>query len=157
MKRTIRLTSAGLAAAALLSLPAAALAQQSPDYSYVGLGGGDEGLVINSKLAVGDNFSIRPSVATDFDFDDSEDVFYLLPVTYDFSAVDTGGTLYPFVGAGIGGDLGEDSSVDFALTGGVDYRFGDRWVANGSVNYLPFADSDEVGFALGVGYTFDGF
>ena len=153
---SVRLACAGLATAALAALPLSASAQQLPDYNYVGLGGGDDGLIINSKLTLGDNFSIRPSVATDFDFDDSEDVSYLLPVTYDLNAVDGGGKVYPFVGAGIGGDLGDDSTVDFAITGGVDYRFADRWVANGAVNYLPFSDSDEVDFSLGVGYTFGG-
>ena len=159
MTRTTRLDSVrfagvGLATAALVALPFSASAQQLPDYNYVGLGGGGDGLVINSKFAIGDNFSVRPSVATDFDFDDSEDVSYLLPITYDLNAVDAAGTVYPFVGAGIGGDLGDDSTVDFALTGGLDYRFTDRWVANGTVNYLPFTDGDEVGFSLGVGYTF---
>ncbi|EDX83444.1 outer membrane insertion C-terminal signal domain protein [Synechococcus sp. PCC 7335] len=161
MKRTTSLASARfsgvcLATAALAALPLSAFAQQLPDYSYVGLGGGDDGFVINSKITLGDNFSIRPSVATDFDFDDSEDVSYLLPITYDLNAVDGGGRVYPFVGAGLGGDLGDDSTIDFAITGGVDYRFANRWVANGAVNYLPFADGDEVDFSLGVGYTFGG-
>lgn len=154
MKRTTRLFSAGLAIAVLLALPTTVFAQQPPDYNYLGLGGGDEGLVINGKLTIGDNFSVRPLAATDFDFDDSEDVFYLLPVTYDFNAINESGTFYPFVGGGIGGNLGGDSTVELALTGGVDYLISDRWVANGSINYLPFADSEEVGFALGVGYTF---
>ena len=154
MKRTVGLVSVGLAAA-LVGFPLNASAQQLPDYSYVGIGGGDDGFVTNGKITLGDNFSVRPSVATDFDFDDGEDVSYVLPLTYDFNAVDTEGDVYPFVGAGIGGELGDDSTIEFALTGGVDYRLGDRWVANGSVNYLPFADSDEVGFILGVGYVFD--
>ncbi|MGF1514580.1 MAG: YadA-like family protein [Elainellaceae cyanobacterium] len=155
MKRNFKWVPIGLVAAALLTVPLRASAQQLPDYSYVGLGGGDEGFVINGKIAIVDNFSVRPSVATDFDFDDDEDVFYLLPITYDFNAVDPGVALYPFAGLGIGGDIGDDSSIEFALAGGADYRFSDRWVANGTVNYLPFADGDEVGFALGIGYTFE--
>ncbi len=154
MKRTLKLLSASLVSAALLALPLKVSAQQLPDYNYVGIGGGDDGFVVNGKLTLSDNLSVRPSVATDFDFNDGEDVSYLLPVTYDFNAVDANGNVYPFIGTGIGGDLGEDSTVELALTGGVDYRMSDRWVANGSVNYLPFADSDEVGFTLGVGYTF---
>ncbi|MBE9140296.1 YadA-like family protein [Nodosilinea sp. LEGE 07088] len=154
MKSTLGLVSAGLVSAALLAFPLSASAQQTPDYNYVGIGGGDDGFVVNGKISITDNLSVRPAVATDFNFNDSEDVFYLLPVTYDFNALDADGTIYPFVGAGIGGDLGNTSTIDFALTGGVDYRFGDRWVANGSVSYLPFADDDEVGFTLGVGYVF---
>lgn len=156
MKRALGWVSVSLITAALVAFPLKASAQQLPDYNYVGVGGGDEGFVINGKLTLGDNFSVRPSVATDFDFDDAEDVSYLLPVTYDFNAVNEGGNLYPFLGAGIGGDIGEDSTVEFALTGGADYHFNERWVANGSIRYLPFADSDEVGFTVGVGYVFDG-
>lgn len=153
MKRTVGLVSVGLVAA-LVSFPLNAAAQQLPDYSYVGVGGGDNGFVVNGKITLDDNLSVRPSVATDFDFNDGEDVSYVLPLTYDFNAVDTDGNVHPFVGAGIGGELGDDSTVEFALTGGVDYRLGDRWVANGAVNYLPFADGDEVGFIVGVGYIF---
>ncbi|MFK8185319.1 MAG: hypothetical protein AB8B99_18245, partial [Phormidesmis sp.] len=61
----------GLAAAALLALPFGAQAQVSPDYNYVGIGGGDDGFVVNSKFSIHDNISIRPEIATDFDFDDS--------------------------------------------------------------------------------------
>ncbi len=154
MKRTLSLLSAGLVSAVLLALPLKASAQQLPDYNYVGIGGGDDGFVVNGKLTLNDNISVRPSVATDFNFNDSEDVSYLLLLTYDLNAVDANGSVYPFVGTGIGGGLGNNSTVEFALSGGVDYRISDRWVANGAVSYLPFADSNEVGFTLGVGYTF---
>lgn len=153
MKRIVGLVSVGLAAA-LVGFPLNASAQQLPDYSYVGIGGGDDGFVVNGKLTLDDNLSVRPAVATDFGFDDGEDVSYVLPLTYDFNAVDAEGNVYPFVGAGIGGELGNDSTVEFALTGGVDYRLGDRWVANGAVSYLPFADGDEMSFTVGVGYIF---
>lgn len=157
MKRTFGFVSVvSLVTATLVSLPMSASAQQLPDYNYVGIGGGDDGFVVNGKVTLGDNVSVRPSIATDFDFDDSEDVTYLLPITYDFNAVDEAGNFYPFVGAGIGGDIGDDSTVEFALTGGADYHISDRFVANGAVHYLPFADSDEVGFTVGVGYLFGG-
>lgn len=154
MKRTLNWVTASLVMAALVALPLKASAQQAPDYSYFGIGGSDDGFVVNGKLTLGDNFSVRPSVATDFDGSDGEDVSYVLPITYDFNALDRESRVYPFLGAGIGGDIGDDSTVEFALTGGVDYRLSDRWVANGSVNYLPFADSNEVGFTVGVGYIF---
>ncbi|MGB3670167.1 MAG: hypothetical protein WA984_08665, partial [Phormidesmis sp.] len=54
----------GLAAAALLAVPFGAFAQEAPSYNYVGIGGGDDGFVINGKLSVADNISIRPEVAT---------------------------------------------------------------------------------------------
>ncbi len=145
----------GLAAAALLAVPFGAFAQEAPSYNYVGIGGGDDGFVINGKVSVADNISIRPEVATDFDFNDSDDLSYLVPITYDFNSVELGNQGFnPFLGAGVSGDIGDDSTVDFALVAGADYRFADRYVANGSVNYAPFADSDEVGFTAGIGYLF---
>ena len=145
----------GLAAAALMAVPFSAQAQEAPSYNYVGIGGGDNGFVVNGKLSVADNVSIRPEVATDFDFGDSEDVSYLVPITYDFNTVGTNRSAFnPFVGAGVAGDIGDDSDIDFALVAGTDYRFADRYVANGSVNYQPFGDDNEVGFTLGIGYLF---
>lgn len=145
----------GLAAAALLAVPFGAFAQTAPNYNYVGIGGGDDGFVVNGKLSVADNVSIRPEVATDFDFDDSEDVSYLVPITYDFNSVGTGNYQFnPYLGAGVAGTIGEDSNTDFAVVAGADYRFARKYVASGSVNYSPFADNDEVGFTVGVGRIF---
>ena len=149
-----------IAAIALLSIPFSAQAQrlrtaEAPNYNYIGIGGGDNGFVVNSKLSVASNLSLRPEIATDFDFDDAEDVSYLVPITYDFNTVGTGNTAFnPFIGAGVAGDIGEDSDVEFALVAGADYRFANKYVANGSVNYEPFANDDEVGFTLGLGYLF---
>ena len=149
-----------IAAAALLAIPFNAEAQivrstEAPSYNYVGIGGGDNGFVVNGKFSISDNVSIRPEVATDFDFDDAEDVSYLVPVTYDFNSIGTQGMqINPFLGAGVSGDIGDDSDVEFALVAGADYRFTRNSVANGSVNYAPFADNDEVGFTLGLGYLF---
>ena len=87
-------------------------------------------------------------------YDDGEDVSYLVPITYDFSLGTGRATFNPFIGAGIAGDIGEDSDIDFAVVAGSDYRFANNYVANASVNYAPFADDDEVGFTLGLGYLF---
>ena len=168
----------GLAATVLLAVPFGAQAQttvrpsilnqtrqaqtvrrapaaQAPSYNYIGIGGGDNGFVVNGKVAVSNNVSIRPEIATDFNFDDGEDVSYLVPVTYDFNTIGQGRTGFnPFVGAGVSGDIGDDSNVEFTTVAGADYRFARNYVANGSVNYSPFADSDEVGFTLGVGRAF---
>jgi hypothetical protein len=145
----------GLAAAALLASPFGAFAQTAPSYNYIGIGGGDDGFVVNGKLSVADNVSIRPEVATDFDFNDSEDVSYLVPITYDFNNVGTDNYQFnPYLGAGVGGAIGEDSTAEFAVVAGTDYRFAQKYVANGSVNYSPFADSDEIGFTVGVGRIF---
>lgn len=150
----------GLAAAALLAgpfgSPMSASAQQAPDYNYIGIGGGDNGFVLNGKVTLYDNVSLRPEVATDFNFNDNDDVSYVVPITYDFNSVGTGNAAFnPFIGAGVAGDIGTNSDIDFALVAGADYRFADRYVANGSVNYTPFANNnDEVGFTLGLGYLF---
>jgi hypothetical protein len=145
----------GLSAAALLAVPFGASAQTAPSYNYVGIGGGDNGFVVNGKLSVADNVSIRPEVATDFDFEDGEDVSYLVPLTYDFNTVGTGNyAVNPFIGAGVAGDIGDESTTEFAVVAGADYRFARNYVANGSVNYSPFADNDEVGFTVGIGRTF---
>ncbi len=153
-------TTLGLAAAVLLTVPFSAQAQvirNTPDisnYNYVGIAGSDDGFAVNSKFSVFDNVSIRPEIATDFDFDDAEDVSYLVPITYDFTVGSGRATFNPFVGGGVAGSIGDDSDVEFALVAGTDYRFANNYVANASVNYSPFADNDEVGFTAGVGYQF---
>jgi hypothetical protein len=146
----------GLAAAALVAVPLSAQAQTAPDYHYVGIGGSDEGFVINGKISVADHLSVRPAVATDFNFEDGDDVNYVLPITYDFNAIDGQERLYPFLGAGINGQLGDNSDVELAVTGGADYRINERWLVNGSVVWSPFSDgpTDDVDFMAGVGYSF---
>ncbi|EKV03871.1 outer membrane protein W [Leptolyngbya sp. PCC 7375] len=149
------LCTLGLTAAVLAAAPLTAFAQEAPDYNYVGIGGGDEGFVVNGKLSLSDNLSVRPAVSTDFDFDDDEDVAYVLPITYDFNSLDPAGRLNPFLGAGINGELGDDSSIEAAVTGGADYRVNDKWLVNGSVVWSPFQDGDDdVDFIAGVGYSF---
>ncbi|MEM9151231.1 MAG: hypothetical protein AAGB19_12350, partial [Cyanobacteria bacterium P01_F01_bin.3] len=53
----------GLAATVLLAAPFGASAQQAPSYNYIGLGGGDNGFVLNGKVTLYDNVSLRPEVA----------------------------------------------------------------------------------------------
>ncbi|MBX2865990.1 MAG: YadA-like family protein [Leptolyngbyaceae cyanobacterium MAG.088] len=145
----------GLTAAVLAAAPLTASAQTPGDYNYVGIGGSDEGFVVNGKLSLSENLSVRPAVSTDFDFDGDADVAYVLPITYDFTSLDPNGRLNPFLGAGINGEIGDDSSVEAAVTGGADYRFNDQWLVNGSVVWSPFNNgSDDVDFIAGIGYSF---
>ena len=150
--------TAAIATAALLSASSGAFAQTAPtapSYNYVGIGGGDHGFVVNSKLSVANNASVRPEVSTNFNFNDGSDVSYLVPVTYDFNTIGTGRTAFnPFLGAGVAGDIGSNSNVDFALVAGSDYRLTDKYVANASVNYVPFGNNNDVGFTVGVGRQF---
>ena len=145
----------GLAAAAIVAAPLSAKALTPPSYNYVGVGGSDEGFTVNGKVAIHDHLSVRPAISTDFDFNDSDDVSYIVPLTYDFNALDPQGRLFPWLGAGVNGDIGNDSNVEFAVTGGADYRITDHFLVNGSVVWSPFEDGgDEVGFVAGVGYSF---
>ncbi|MEO0539801.1 MAG: YadA-like family protein [Cyanobacteria bacterium P01_A01_bin.105] len=149
------LTALGLATAAVVISPLVANAQTAPEYNYVGIGGGDDGLVVNGKFTLSESLSVRPAVGTDFDFDDGDDVNYTLPITYDFNAVDGQDRLFPFVGAGIDGQIGDNSDVEFAVTGGADYRINERFLVNGNVVWSPFADgNDDVSFTAGIGYSF---
>lgn len=155
MKLSRILAPLGLAVVTLLAAPFSAFAQEAPSYNYVGIGGSEDGFVVNGKFSVADNLSIRPSIATDFDFDDDEDFSYLVPLTYDFNTVGSDRAAFnPFIGAGVSGDIGDDSDVEFALVAGSDYRFARNYVINGSINYAPFADDDEIGFTAGIGYLF---
>ena len=145
----------GLAAAAIVAAPLAANALTPPDYNYVGIGGSDEGFAVNGKITIHDNLSVRPALSTDFNFGDSDDFSYVVPLTYDFNALDPQGRLFPWLGAGVNGDIGDNSDVEFAVTGGADYRINQHFLVNGSVVWSPFQnDGDEVGFVAGVGYSF---
>ncbi len=155
MKFNRTLIAAGLAAAAVVAAPLAANAQSAPDYNYIGIGGGDDGFVVNGKVTLSEHLSVRPAVATDFDFDDGDDVNYTLPITYDFNSVDGQGRLFPFLGAGIDGQIGDNSDIEFAVTGGADYRISEDFLVNGSVVWSPFTDGDDdFGFVAGIGYSF---
>lgn len=147
--------SLGLAAAALVAAPLGAHAQTAPNYNYIGIGGSNQGFAINGKATVAEHVSLRPAVITDFNFNDDADVNYVLPVTYDFNAVDGQDRLYPFLGGGINGALGNDSTIEFAVTGGADYRINRHLLVNGSLNWAPFQGGGEnVSFIAGVGYGF---
>lgn len=142
--------AAGFAMAAIAATAGTASAQSANDYNYVGIGGSDEGFVINGKATLTRNLSLRPAVLTDF-----SDVTFLIPVTYDFAPItEAGGDgLLPFAGAGVRIDTEGSDNFSLLLNGGVDYRINERWVANGSVN-LSFIGDTEFDFILGIGYTF---
>ncbi|MGP1373491.1 MAG: hypothetical protein ACTS3T_11740 [Almyronema sp.] len=161
MKLSLRsLLPVGVALAAIAVVPFAANAQTAPtDYNYVGigaaigdLGDSDVGLGVNSKITLGDQFSARPAVHSDLDFDDDGTTRFMLPVTYDFNAPDQEGRLFPYVGGGVAFTT-DDDEFGGLVTAGADYRITERVVANGSVNWTINDDSDVNGF-VGLGYTF---
>lgn len=158
----LRLISAlSVAAIALAASPFAAKAQEAPtDYNYVGAGVGigdvgdsDVGLAINGKFTVADHVSIRPGVISDLEFGADGETVILAPVTYDFNSITPNGKLLPFVGGGVSVSTEGAGAVGPLVTAGVDYRITDRWVANGSVNWSIYGDS-QVNGIVGVGYSF---
>ena len=159
--RFIAAIALGLTAASMAALPMAANAQQAPtDYNYVGAGVGignigtsDLGLSINSKFTVADNISVRPGAISDLNFSGNGETVFLLPVTYDFNPVTPNGRLLPFAGAGLSVSTEGEGALGPLLTAGVDYRITDRVVANGTVNWSIYGNS-QVNGTVGLGYTF---
>ena len=141
---------AGLTASAMAVSAAQASAQSANDYNYVGIGGSDEGFVINGKATLSDSLSLRPAALTEFD-----DFTFLIPVTYDFNPPSQVGEdrILPFAGGGVRIDTEGDENFGLLLTGGADYRITDSWVANGSAN-VSFIGDTEFDFVVGVGYSF---
>lgn len=156
-----RIISALSVAALAIAVAPAAQAQTAPtDYNYVGIGAGvgdvgdsDVGLAINGKFTVADNVSIRPGIISDLDFGDDGATTFLAPVTYDFNSVTPNGRLLPFAGAGVSVSTEGAGAVGPLLTAGVDYRITDNWIANGSVNWSIYGDS-QVNGIVGIGYSF---
>ena len=139
--------------AAIAATAGAAQAQQRSDndYNYIGGGVSDEGFVVNGKARIIDSVSFRPAAIIDYDFDDA---IFLLPVTYDAPAFELAGSpILPFGGIGARVSTEDDTEVGLLLTGGADYRFSDRWTANGSLN-VTFVNETDIDFTAGIGYTF---
>ncbi|MBE9118719.1 hypothetical protein IQ249_22780 [Lusitaniella coriacea LEGE 07157] len=143
-------------------------------YSYVGIGGnigiseneddnnmsqespiGRGSFVINGKIALGSTVSVRPAIIV------NDDVAFLIPVTYDFKIPTDDpfvvSPFVPFAGAGLVLNTEDDNNIGFLLTGGVDYRISPRFTANGSINVGFLDKGTDLGFMLGIAYTFPGF
>jgi hypothetical protein len=133
--------------------------------SYIGIGGaiglsggtgiGRGGFLINSKIGLTRNISVRPSVII------GDDTDFLIPITYDFiiQSADPFEPIpfAPFIGGGVTFTTNGDNDVGFLLTGGVDVPLSQQFVANGAVNAGFFGDTTSIGLSFGVGYTFSGF
>ena len=108
-----------------------------------------------SKLALGQQLAIRPSVLL------GEDFAVLVPITYEFSQFNTEAGRFqvrPYAGAGASYiDQNDSSEVGLLLAGGVDIPISQRFTANAQANYAGiFSDSENFGVTLGVGYNFGG-
>lgn len=109
----------------------------------------DEGFAVFSKIPLSSNLSLRPGLIF------TDDVGILLPVTYDFQI--GGGDLpraLPYLGTGISISTGNDSEVDFLLTGGVDIPLSRQFTATAGLNVAPF-NSFDLGILLGIAYNFE--
>ena len=121
--------------------------------NYVGFAGSNDGAVVNGKYSLSNNFSVRPEVFTGtLGGNDDRGVAVLAPVTYDFNG-NGDRSVQPFVGAGAGVTTGDQTELELVTTAGTDVRLGNRYVLNGSVNYLPL-NEQQVDFVAGLGYRF---
>lgn len=137
------------------------------NYSYIGIGGniglsdddpesalGRGSFVINGKIGLNPNLSIRPAVVINSDAD------ILVPITYDFRLPSSDpfevSPFVPYAGAGIIVSTQRDNNVGFLLSGGLDYRISPDWTANGSLNLGFLEQQTNIGLILTIGYTFPG-
>jgi len=116
---------------------------------------GDAGFVINGKIGLSRNLSLRPGVII------GDDAVFLVPLTYDFliPRVDPFEPVRfaPFLGGGVALSTDGDDNIGFLFTGGVDVPLSRSFVANGSINIGFIEDQTDIGIILGVGYTFADF
>ncbi len=125
----------------------------------IGFGGdtalGDGSFAIISKIGLSNTLSVRPSVLI------GDDATFLIPVTYDFNIrqTDPFETLRfaPYVGGGVTISTGDDSTIGFLATGGVDVPLSREFTATAALNVGFQDDEIPVGLMVGVGYTFSGF
>lgn len=139
----------------------------SPIPNYIGIGGniglsdnneesalGRGAFIVNGKLRLVRNLSFRPAVII------GDNTAFLFPVTYDFLI--PGNDRFapvkfaPFVGGGAAISTGDNSSVGFLFTSGVEVPLSRQFVANGSIS-VGFLETTDVGIQLGVGYLFSEF
>ena len=112
-------------------------------------------VAVLSKIGLLNYLSVRPAVVI------VDDPAILIPITYDFNprrteALNETLSIVPYAGAGIGIKTGDDSSVGFLLSAGLDVPLNSQFTATAGVNAL-FGDDTDVGISVGVGYNFSGF
>ncbi|GEM_PF-4045785 len=132
------------------------------DYSYIGVGGnvgvkleqtslGRSAFAVNSKIALAQELSLRPAVL----FGQNETVF-LVPITYDVTIKDKDPfkevPYVPFIGGGAMFTTDNNNNAGFLITGGLDYRLSQDFVANITLHTGFSQNSTDMGLVLGVGY-----
>ena len=112
-------------------------------------------VAVFSKIGLLNSISVRPAVVI------LDDPAVLIPITYDFNlrSTETLGqtfSIVPYAGAGIGIKTGDDASVGFLVSAGIDVPLSTQFTATAAANAL-FGDDTDVGIWVGVGYNFAGF
>ena len=150
MKQFLRVL---LLSAVAFAVPRAVSAQDMLD-NYVGIGAASGGFVVNGRILIGEDLSLRPALMTDVEFNDDSEVTIFLPVTYDFESPFETLNINPFAGVGLGGSNQDNQgNIGAILTAGADYSLNERLVLNGSVIQSLF-DGDSTDFIVSLGYRF---
>jgi hypothetical protein len=137
------------------------------DYGYVGGGVnlgfkgneatpvGDIGFSLNGKIAFTPNISLRPN------FIFGGETAFLFPVTYDFTLTKDdpydSSPFVPYAGGGLALSTDNKNSLGVVLTGGLDYRISDRFVANAALNVGLMSERTDMGLSLNIGYILTGY
>ena len=115
--------------------------------NYVGVGGSNRGVAINSKIGLTNSISFRPLAIDNLKSDDGQEGNFAIPITYDFQPVI--GRLQPYAGAGIGLNTEGSDDIGPMLTAGIDLPINRSLTVNGSVNFDAYGDNDVNGI-LGI-------
>ncbi len=142
--------------AVTLLYPLAAMAQiTGSDYSYLGINGNigltdddntsleDFGILVNTKIPITPNLSLRPAVIL------ADDTSFLIPVTFNFSFSRTQ-AIVPFVGGGV--VFGPKDGL--LLSSGVEVPLGDEFLVNGGINASFIDGKTNAGLYFGLGFIF---
>ena len=115
--------------------------------NYIGIGGSNRGIALDSKIGVTNRLSFRPLAIDNLKTDDGQEGNFALPITYDFQPVI--GKLQPYAGAGVGINTEGNDDVGPMLTAGADYPITKNLTVNGSVNFDAYGNNDVNGI-LGI-------
>ena len=130
--------------------PRTTVSQTVPN--YIGLGGSNRGVALESKYALNNRFSVRPMAIGDLD-SGNEFGDFSVPITYDLQPFAGLSRLHPYAGAGIGASTRGDDNFGAVLTTGADYPINNRLTANANATYDVFGNND-LNAVVGVAANF---
>jgi hypothetical protein len=116
---------------------------------------GEIGFVLNGKVALNPNLSLRPGLII------GDNIAFVIPVTYDFTLTKDDpydpSPFVPYAGGGLAISNEDDNSLGVVLTGGLDYRISKRFVGNAALNVGLLSERTDVGLTLSIGYILTGY